>query len=175
MRLLSIAARVAARRVAYTPDTVKDVSRNPITLVGPFTKSSEEEMAEIELPFGILGDFAPLLAEEMHVTPEEVNKGPTYDVPVGYSFEESYSPPQRQTRSDPGYPADYEIVVEITHLAGYKLSPEDQKTIKNTGLDYALANYVKETHEKSYADRHEPDWDAMAEARAEMRAERDDY
>ena len=173
MDLLRIAARVATRRVAYTPDTVKDVKRDPITLVGPFVKSSEDEMAEIELPFGILGDFAPLLAAAMKVTPEEVNKGSTYDVPVGYSYEEYYSPATRATRHQPGDPEDYELTVDITHIAGYQLSPEDKKIIKETGLDDALAAYVRGTHFDSYHDRHEPDWDAMADARAEMRRERD--
>lgn len=156
MDLLRIAARVAAK--------AKPLPSGPVSLSGPFKRSKPEEEHELTVPFGFTGDFLPLLVEALGLPDEDaegIQSGPIDDLPVGYSVDSEYYTPERRSRNwwvQPDDPEEWELIITVTHIAGYELSPEDRQVMDRI-LNDALHEAVNDWHFERYKERSEPDYD----------------
>jgi len=147
MNLLRIAARVAG-----VPS---------LQLQGPFPVSNPEYDTEIDLPFGIVGAFAPILAKEFGVDVNEIEAGPISDVPIGYNIEETYSGGRKSYNwYQPDDPEEYELIVTVTHIGNYQLSPTDAALInRKTDIPEQISKKMEEYHLERARQEHEDRFD----------------
>lgn len=145
-RLVRIAVRVAAG----------------VQLQGPFNESGKpQNVVEIDIPFGLAGQIAPLLLASWGEDPKNLNavqqleKGPISDVPVGYSVtKEDFRKGQiGPSYFSPGDEDEYELEIELTHLGSWELSTVDQQTLNKAGLKQLVLDKVYDKHAQEAAER----------------------
>jgi hypothetical protein len=157
MNLLRIAARVAAEPVAAA-------ALEQMELNGPFKKSEPQGVATVDIPFGIGGAILPVLFKDLGFEgPEfeeerhDIEYGPAGEMEVGYEVTyANHIPEERESRSSPGSPAEFELNLKITHINGIELSGEDSK-LADSWLEDMVKDQVHD-HESEKA-MGEPDFD----------------